>query len=200
MDYFTSDSHYSHRKIVIYCKRLEFASAEERKVIERGDPEELAQLRISDATIQRMDEAMISRWNSRVTANDTVYHLGDFSFGPVMEILRRLNGKVIFCEGNHDKNLKQVASQLKAPIHRLLEVTIQQRRVVLCHYAMRTWPGKNKSSYHLYGHSHGELPDDPQSYSFDVGVDCHNFYPISFEEVTRIMNKKQVVLSSRNTT
>jgi calcineurin-like phosphoesterase family protein len=35
------------------------------------------------------------------------------------------------------------------------------------------------------------LPDDEMALSFDVGVDCHNFYPVSYEEVKELMKKKK---------
>jgi calcineurin-like phosphoesterase family protein len=41
-----------------------------------------------------------------------------------------------------------------------------------------------------YGHSHGSLPDDNKSLSFDVGCDSHNYRPISYDEVKKIMSKK----------
>ncbi len=37
----------------------------------------------------------------------------------------------------------------------------------------------------------GELPDDNSSFSFDVGVDCHNYSPINYEEIKNIMKTKQ---------
>jgi calcineurin-like phosphoesterase family protein len=62
--------------------------------------------------------------------------------------------------------------------------------IVLFHYALREWNASHWGSYHLYGHSHGTLPDIDTSLSFDIGVDCHNFYPLSYEEVKAIMKKK----------
>jgi calcineurin-like phosphoesterase family protein len=41
----------------------------------------------------------------------------------------------------------------------------------------------------LYGHSHGELPEN-DSLSFDVGVDCNNYAPVSLDEVNERMEKK----------
>jgi len=55
---------------------------------------------------------------------------------------------------------------------------------------MRVWNKSHHGAWHLYGHSHGTLPDDKNSLSFDVGVDCHNFTPINFEQVSAIMKKK----------
>jgi calcineurin-like phosphoesterase family protein len=78
--YFTSDHHFGHKKIVEYSGRP-FSSTEE------------------------MDAEMVRRWNARVRPEDTVYHLGDFSFGSLDDIIanvRRLNGRKILIVGNHD--------------------------------------------------------------------------------------------------
>lgn len=56
---------------------------------------------------------------------------------------------------------------------------------------MRTWNGSHRGIWQLYGHSHGNLSDDEAALSFDVGVDCHNFYPVSYEEVKGIMKNKK---------
>ena len=66
-----------------------------------------------------------------------------------------------------------------------------KRRIVLCHYAFRVWNKSHRGAWHLYGHSHGSLPDDPNSLSFDAGVDCHEFTPISYERVKEIMAEKR---------
>ena len=34
------------------------------------------------------------------------------------------------------------------------------------------------------------LPDLADQLCFDVGVDCHDFYPLSYDEVKAIMQKK----------
>lgn len=54
---------------------------------------------------EEMNEALISIWNSTIQPKDTIFHLGDFSFGNVeetMAILQRLNGKIHLIQGNHD--------------------------------------------------------------------------------------------------
>jgi len=55
------------------------------------------------------------------------------------------------------------------------------------------WRGSGRGNWHLYGHSHGTLPDLEESLSFDVGVDCHDFYPLSYDEVKAIMQHKNWV-------
>jgi calcineurin-like phosphoesterase family protein len=46
-------------------------------------------------------------------------------------------------------------------------------------------------AWHLYGHSHGALP--PYGKSFDVGVDCWNYKPVSFEQVQEKMNQQELI-------
>ncbi|MFK5004710.1 hypothetical protein ACI4AP_29375, partial [Klebsiella pneumoniae] len=64
------------------------------------------------------------------------------------------------------------------------------QRIVLCHYAMEVWNKSHHQAWHLYGHSHGSLPDNPNAKKFDVGVDCHNYTPLSYQDVKNIMARK----------
>lgn len=146
-----------------------------------------------------MNESLISNWNRVVKKGDIVYHLGDFGFtagkGDIVKdiksILRRLNGSINLILGNHDcQNYSERVLKLFCSNTLLRDKTINGQRIIMCHYAMRTWPGQHKGAISLYGHSHGNLPDDPHSLSIDVGVDCHNYAPISFEQVMEIMSKK----------
>ena len=57
--------------------------------------------------------------------------------------------------------------------------------IVLCHYSMQVWDRSNYSAWHLFGHSHGKLKSI--GLSFDVGVDCTGFTPLSLEVVASKM-------------
>ncbi len=57
----------------------------------------------------------------------------------------------------------------------LSEIKVGKQGIVLCHYAMRVWPHHPGGTWQLYGHSHGNLPDDPLSLSMDV-----EWTPMSF--------------------
>ncbi len=53
--------------------------------------------------VYQMDKEMIKRWNGVVSADETVYVLGDFSVpGYEKEVLSKLNGSKILVKGNHD--------------------------------------------------------------------------------------------------
>ena len=172
--WFTSDQHFGHEKIRVLCDRP-FESVEE------------------------MDETMIASWNSVVKPKDTVFQLGDFilcNIEAAKQIRQRLNGKICLIRGNHDKISEQMTNafewikdyhELKIPDSDSSE---GYERIVLSHYAFRVWNRSHKGSWHLYGHSHGGLEEDPESLSFDVGVDCNNFLPLSYEQVKARMKAK----------
>jgi hypothetical protein len=53
--------------------------------------------------------------------------------------------------------------------------------IVLCHYSMQVWDLSNQGSWHLFGHSHGRRKGI--GLSFDAGVNCTDFTPLSLERV-----------------
>lgn len=166
--FFTADTHFNHDNIRRYSNRP-FASAQE------------------------MNEALIQNWNSVVNATDTVYHLGDFAMSwrenNTRNIRRRLNGNILFVRGNHDKDIDQYRDCF-GWIKDVAFVRVNGQEIFLSHYAHRVWNKSHHGCWHLYGHSHGSLPDDPNSLSFDCGVDCFNYTPISFDQVQRLMATK----------
>jgi calcineurin-like phosphoesterase family protein len=175
--WFTSDTHFGHANIIRHCRRP-FASVEE------------------------MDAEIIRRINERVGPEDLLYHLGDFSFrggDPAAYRARIKCRRIVLLLGNHDPQTRSGAVRpefagLFHEVHSLLRIKVPvagvPQLIVLCHYAMRVWDRAHHGAWHLFGHSHGSLPDDPCSRSWDVGVDRNNFAPLSLEEVTGIMASK----------
>lgn len=171
--WFTSDQHFGHKKMV------------EHRLL---------------SSVEEMDELLIANWNSKIQEKDTVYILGDISFHrPTVtdSILKRLNGSQKFMIiGNHDKDLAPVRTHC-AWVKDLYTAKIADpdaqtgyQRIVLCHYAMRTWDKSHYGAWHLYGHSHGSLPEYPDYLSLDVGVDANALFPISYEDIKTRMSKK----------
>lgn len=160
----TGDLHFNHRRIIEYCKR-------------------------PFKTVEEMNEAIIRNWNNKVSEEDNILILGDFCFGDedtFDKFYDRLNGYKIFVRGNHDKKFpKDIHS------HDVVEFSYKNNNYFCSHYAHRVWNKSHHGSIHLYGHSHGSLPDDPNSLSMDVGIDCHpNYEPFSEREILNIMKKK----------
>jgi calcineurin-like phosphoesterase family protein len=138
-----------------------------------------------------MNEALIDNHNSVVSENDTTIHAGDFTllkdrrkiYGT---IINRLNGKHIFLSGSHDYWLK--GKNNNQIWEKSLSYDGRNYYIVVCHYAMHTWAKSHYNSFHLFGHSHGNLELDGKRY--DLGVDNNNFFPVSLGEIIDIMKKR----------
>lgn len=157
MYFFTGDEHYGHVRICEYT----------------GRPFQ---------TVEEMDEALISNHNEIVGKNDIVVHMGDFTLAKkdiATKYIKRLKGSHIFLKGSHDRWLTGA--------NQIWEKKIDDLYIVVCHYAMRTWPRSHYGSYQLYGHSHGTL--DPIGLQWDVGVDNNNFYPVPLDDLRGIMSE-----------
>ena len=130
-----------------------------------------------------MDKELIKRHNKVVKDNDIIVHAGDFMMGNkafAAKYINQLNGEHIFIKGSHDKWL--------VGANQIWETSIEKIHIVVCHYAMRVWPKSHFGSWQLYGHSHGGL--EPIGKQWDIGVDNNNFYPVSFEQLKKIMKSR----------
>jgi calcineurin-like phosphoesterase family protein len=147
--------------------------------------------------VEEMHEEIVTKWNSKVTDSDTTFLIGDISHkanpNTVKSILDRLNGKIILIIGNHDnsKIINKVSSRFES-IHTdyIFEDKFIGNNIHIYHYPVVSWRGKYRGSYHLFGHCHGNLKLD-LGLAIDIGVDSHDFYPISSLEVKNIMDTKQ---------
>lgn len=160
---FTADLHIGHEVINKYCYRPYPASSE-------------------------MDAYMLERWNASVGVNDLVYIVGDIHHGrgsvdAAIQWLSQANGRKILVHGNHD-NVDALRPYLYAnyPIRVLRRnETAFPVDIVLFHYPIESWEGRNKGALHLHGHSHGKAAKVSRRY--DVGVDVWNYKPVHIDEI-----------------
>jgi calcineurin-like phosphoesterase family protein len=155
-----------------------------------------------------MNEAIIHNWNDVVQNEDEVYHLGDFCFrGPndAEAFVSRLKGKKYLIRGNHDHN--PVVKRLTKHFIWIKDVyllTVQDfnprapkisssvyrgtnQMIWLSHYPHLSWPSQHYGVWHLFGHSLGKSITASTALAIDVGVDCWNFTPISYEQIKQVM-------------
>lgn len=136
--FFTSDLHFFHDNIIIYCKR--------------------------PCTPEEHNDWIIETINKQVSPGDVVYHLGDltgtrsgFKFKDLVDIFSRLNGTWKCLKGNHD-NENQMKALMAATGNEYLgsehEFKILGRTFVLYHFPIESWHKKSYSSIHLHGHTH----------------------------------------------
>ena len=120
---------------------------------------------------EEMNEYMIGKWNDRVRKKDEVVILGDFSLGKAdetMELLKRLSGKKMLIEGNHEKYLKEKSfdKSLFEWIKSYAELHDNNRKIIMSHYPVFCYNGQyrkstsgNPRTYMFYGHVHDTMDE-----------------------------------------
>jgi len=169
VNYYISDLHFGHEKIIRLCHR-------------------------PFKTVEEMDLSLISSWNSVVGKRDDVYILGDFGKTSVdlCKILDLLNGKKHLIVGNHDKQaLKNRHFRNRfEDIRDIATVHDDGKRIILFHYPMAEWDCQRKGTWHFYGHIHNVenraqkmMRQNPRS--VNVCADCIGFKPRTARELTK---------------
>ena len=164
MKYFlTADTHFGHANIIKYCQR-------------------------PFKDIEEMDSMLVQHWNQRVKPEDTVFVLGDFCFKTTTEYKNNsaftniseyyqslLNGRKIFIKGNHDNK-----TSTKTLI-RSLQIEYGGLIINCVHNPADFDP---TCAINFVGHIHHNwlIRKSNKSILFNVGVDVHNYMPITIEE------------------
>ncbi len=182
--FFAADHHLFHGNIIKYSKRP-FSSVEE------------------------MNETIIAQHNAVVKPEDDIYFLGDFAFvdspQEFEKLISRFNRRKFFVIGSHDRVVEKNFHTLRKHfvwIKDKAEIYVNNVSITLCHYPMWSWAKSHYGAWQFFGHHHGSLNNDHRSadkidltnrLQIDVGVDCWNFEPASFEQIEEIMKKKNFV-------
>lgn len=172
--YFTSDLHYGHTNIV--------GSMISRWTEGYRDFQSL----------EEMNSTIVKSINDNVSSSDVLYFLGDWAFGGD-ENIKKLREQ-IYCNnihmilGNHDKWVPKYKN-LFSSINSYLEITLEKKNFILCHYPMRVWNGSHRNNYHLYGHCHHSILNFGKS--MDIGW-CEYRKPLSLEEIIDKLKDKKI--------
>ena len=139
-----------------------------------------------------MNENIIDSHNNTVTKRDTIYMLGDISFGnadATESVLKRLNGNKVLVYGNHDQIIRKKPALQKYFNHCVdyKEIRIDGKKICLMHFPISSWNSMSHGAIMLHGHCHGNkshyVPD--MTNRMDVGIDTRNgdMKPWSWEEI-----------------
>nr|DAK03458.1 MAG TPA: metallophosphatase domain protein [Bacteriophage sp.] len=182
LTFFTSDSHWGHKRIIELCKR-------------------------PFKDVEAMNNSLIENWNKVVPKNGIVFHLGDFAFGGSElwnKVLDQLNGKIYLILGNHDRgNLRENYIKKFELVTPQMQIEIEGRSIYLNHYPFLcyggSWRNPDSAVWQLFGHCHSgphvngadnNRLDILFPYQYDVGVDNNNYTPISWQQVKDKINQQ----------
>lgn len=155
-------------------------------------------------SVDDMNNDLVRIWNAHVAKGDTVYVIGDFSFGNYPEtkaIVEQLNGTKILIRGNHDERFN-TSTFIKMGFKDVYDHTIIKlngKKVVLSHYPYnppwykKLWEKLRRPNYKkwytqfrlndyglplIHGHNHS---GPSNFYTTNKGAKCCNVaWDISF--------------------
>lgn len=157
--------------------------------------------------VHEMNMYMIDAWNSVITDEDEVYHLGDvgYKINPnylINEILNKLNGKIHLIPGNHDKRLlnKFIKCGRFESIEYYKELDYDYNgsnyRLIMMHYPILSWNGRFKGSIHIHGHTHKSdfdiYPEGHYGRKINVSVEHLNYKPISLNSIVEKFKDEKI--------
>lgn len=188
--YFTSDQHFGHTNVIKYCNR-------------------------PFQDVVEMNQELVRRHNVIVKAEDTVFHLGDFSMHPraVAEFLPQLAGQHHLIMGNHDaihpcnKRWTKKAGLLTRQYRDAGFLSVQLNMefdamgygVQLNHMPyLSQEPGehglkhldyrpKDQGAWLLHGHVHTQWKQ--RGRMINVGVDAWAYTPVSLPEIVELIKQ-----------
>jgi len=179
MNYFTSDLHFGHDKIIDYCER-------------------------PFRDLAHMTEQLTQRWNDTVGDADDVWVLGDVALywrrRDLEQVLAGLKGRKHLGIGNHDHRDVYKANGWGEVFHYRTLTLANGTPAHLIHDPYRLHlHAPMGSGLVLHGHLHGRK-GRPELHSprlegctfLDVGVDCDyaDYRPISEVEIINVLNRR----------
>ena len=170
-----SDTHFSHQNIIRFC--------------DKSRPFD---------TVEEMNEAIVKNWNSVVSPNDVVYHLGDCFMGQIETVAEygsRLNGEVHVIPGNH------VTKQRIAEMEKLGWIIesktygfeYNDTNFIMIHERPEEMRG-DSANIILYGHIHDAAPKGLVDWTYHVGVDTNDLTPVNIHDIWLDVQEKKIEL------
>ena len=192
MLWFTSDTHFSHVRIIELCDR-------------------------PFKDIQHHNEMLVKNWNEVVSLEDQVFHLGDVALGSFVDSIQyvgRLNGEKYLAAGNHDRvsSLESAARQARFRpayedvFHEVLsereDVLIGGHSVQMSHYPysgdshvddrFAELRPHDDGRVLLHGHTHSKEKvsrSKAGTLQIHVGVDAWDYRPVSEAQILALIEE-----------
>ena len=168
MNYYTSDLHLGHKNIIEYENR-------------------------PWKDVESMTYGIMFRWNQVVRPNDNIYILGDFAFqnsymtcDMINKILSQLDGKKHLIIGNHDTwiNKQTFNPRCFEEMVHYKEIQEDGKFIILSHYPIESWNGKEHGSIHLHGHTHKQ-DSRPDMNRYNVGCMLYDYRPVTLKQLLK---------------
>lgn len=161
--------------------------------LQLGRPGAIKKYKRDFKDVDEMDAALIKAWNTIVTQNDTVYHLGNFAWDPrtAQSSMLALNGNIKFVLGEHDEavELLEIKGMLR-PGCEIVKCITEDRdnEAVLSYWPLSYWPNKSKKWYSIIGFPQKTFKSDPKKKIINASTDFWSHKPQELSKLMGIFN------------
>lgn len=143
-----------------------------------------------------MHNHLLNKWNEKISEEDDVYIVGDFSnergYLKTTELLKSLNGNKYLIKGNNDNFLDNDKFDRKLfkfiKDYYILDIKDYSdiiKKIVLFHYPILEWEGYYNNAMLIHGHWHKDKKY--HKLAFNTACDIHNFSPLSINEILEMV-------------
>lgn len=145
-------------------------------------------------SIDNMNNSIIKNWNKKVKPTDVVIHLGNFAWDPITasNVLSKLNGNIYFICSNDDTSLLKVSNNFdNVNILNNQIVIVNKHDIVLSHYPLAIWPGKDTGTIHIHGHTlYSHYTDIRIENRINACTDFWGYSPVKLSTIKELVNEK----------
>jgi len=170
--WFYSDPHFDHNNIIRYCNRP-FISLDE------------------------MNNVLLREYHNRVKQGDTVYFLGDMTFGRGSKgtryWLKELQSNeqdvaFYYVKGSHDNGVRPTSTNIPvAEVVREKIIEIEGKKVLLIHDPAKTDP--SWKGWVVHGHVHNYRPVLWRKFRINVSCDAVGFRPVAINYIAGLIKE-----------
>lgn len=161
--------------------------------LQLGRPGAIKKYKRNYSSVDEMTDDLIKKWNTVVTTEDTVYHLGNFAWDPriAQSAMLALNGKIKFVLGEHDEAIQVLHSKnMFRPGCEIVKCIEEDRdnEAVLSYWPLAHWPNKPKKWYSIIGFPQKTFKSDPKKKIINASTDFWSNKPQELQKIVGIFN------------
>ena len=159
--------------------------------LQLGRPSAIEKYERPFSSVDEMNDFIVKSWNSVVSKEDLVYHLGNFAWDPktAQDMIGKLNGTIWFINGEHDDSLGDLAAKNMLPKNAKIErqiMPLHKMKVTISYWPLKSWPNKSDGYWSIIGYPDRSYKSDPKEMTINVSADLWNFKPQELQHLLGI--------------
>lgn len=130
-----------------------------------------------------MNRKLVDSWNNTVSDDDIVIYLGDLAFSEPGIWLSKLNGDIIFIQGNHD-----YPDRIGCKMHQSIGFQDCGENFLFIHSPWDVPPDWNGWVVHGHSHNNGGSQVDWFNKRINVSVEMTGYRPVKWSRILELCN------------